>query len=59
MVRTHGTEGARGNLHKILVGESVHFEIREENWRTNDSDLNRVKIDSSKAKCKRGSIHAK
>lgn len=54
MVWTHRIEGERRNLHKILVEGSAHFKIREENWRTNDSDLNRTKIDSSKWKCTRG-----
>jgi hypothetical protein len=54
-----GIEGERRNLHKILVGESDHFEIREDNWRTNDSDLNRTKINSSNGKCTRDPIHTK
>jgi hypothetical protein len=41
------------------VGESAHFESREGNWRTNDSYLNRMKIDSSNGKCTGDTIHAK
>jgi hypothetical protein len=59
MVWTHGNEGEEEDWHNILVGESAHFEIREENWRTSDSVLNRMKIDSCKGRCTRGPIYTK
>lgn len=42
----------RGGIYTKFVEESAHFEIREDNWRTIDSDLNRMKIDSSKGKAR-------